>query len=221
MRRLGLKVSCSPNGWKGEVGKVLLLQSGVMEALKKAIEKVKTEFSKLGVCAALLVAPDGMVTHAVALGGEIYDDIPPAVAEIRGAGDDVFLATGNCKQSSMVCAKRLGIPRDFVLYDADPKEKKDLVKRLKSYYGAVIMVGNDINDIDAMAEAEVGVLLRRGDSPPVNGVEERPEIDFIVSSMGEVIKIVEMVKKPLLHSTARGTRDACGAGPKKSRPPTL
>jgi soluble P-type ATPase len=214
LSRLSMKVSCSPNGGAGEMKKDLLDQPRVLECLKQAISQVRKDWgNELGICAALLVDQVGQVTHAVALGGAIYGDVRVAVATLKSGGDDVFLATGNCKESSMRCARLLGIPKDFVLYDADPGEKRDLVRKLRSYYGAVVMVGNDINDIDAMGEAEVGVMIRRADSPCVNGLERRVEVDFVLDSLDGVAEIVRKVKEPLSRSTDPGTRGACAGGP--------
>lgn len=213
-RCLGLKVSCPPKGGNCEIPGGLLSQRGVMESLRRAITKVETDCGgALGICAALLVDAGGRVTHAVALGGEIYGDVWGAVETLRSSGDDVFLATGNCRQSSLRCARLLGIPREFVLYDANPVEKMELVRKLKSYYGAVLMVGNDINDLDAMGEADLGVLLRRPDTPYVKDLAERAEVDFVLDTMGGIVEIVERVKKPLPRSIGPGTRGACGGGP--------
>lgn len=214
LRRLGLKVSCYPKGHDGEIPKGLLTQAGVIEALKRAIGMVEAECGRgLGICAALLVEPEGRVTHAVALGGEIYGDVWEAVAALRSAGDDVFLATGNCRQSSLKCARLLGIPKDFVLYDANQGEKMELVRKLRSYYGAVIMVGNDFNDLDAMREADLGVLLKRPDAPSGDNLGKGGEVDFVLDSLSGIVEIVRRVRKPLPHSTGPYTRGACGEEP--------
>lgn len=214
LRHMSLKVSCSPDGRRGVIPKGLLLQEGVIGALNKAIARViKDCGSGLGVCAGLLVDTGGKATYAVALGGKIYGDVPQAVSALISSGEDVFLATGNCRSFSVRCALALGIPKDFVLFDADPVDKKDLVSRLKSYYGLVVMVGNDINDLVAMGEADIGVLLRRPDSGCAEGLERRPEVDYVIDSMSCICEIVGRVKEPLPRSTGRDTRDACGGEP--------
>lgn len=218
IQRVGLKVSCAPNR-TFKVGKEVLTQPKVMEAINRAVDKVDADCGRgLGICAAILVDPQGMVTHAVALGGALYEDAQRAVAAIKTMGDDVFLATGNCRESSMRCAKLLGIPEGFVLCDADPLEKRDLVRRLKSYYGAVVMVGNDINDMEAMGEAEVGVLIKRDDSRSAKGLEGRWEVDFVLDSLDGVVGIVQRLKEPLPHNTGHGNQGACGGGRRRSRP---
>jgi soluble P-type ATPase len=214
IRLINLKVSCSPNGQRGKIPIETLAQPGVIECLKKATNQVVEDCRKgLGVCAGLLIDSEGKVTHAVALGGEIYGDVPKAVSTIISGGDDVFLATGNCRSFSIRCARSLGIPKEFVLYDADPGEKMELVRRLKSYYGLVIMVGNDINDIVAMAEADLGVLIKRPDTPSTGGLERRVEVDYVLDSMAGVCEIVRKVKEPLSRNIGRDTRNACGGAP--------
>jgi len=214
LRQVSLKVSCSPDGRRGEVPKELLAQPDIIESINKAISQVLEDCGRgLGVCTGILVDSEGRVTHAVALGGEIYGDVAEAVSALRAGGDDAFLATGNCRSFSVKCARSLGIPKEFVLYDADPGDKMEFVRRLKSYYGFVIMVGNDINDLVAMGEADLGVLLKRPDALSADGLERRPEVDYVLDSLGGICGIVRKVKEPLSRSTGRGTRDACGEGP--------
>jgi Cd2+/Zn2+-exporting ATPase len=152
---------------------------------------------------------EGKVTHTVALGGEIYSDAYGAVATLRASGEDVFLATGNCKQSSLRCARLLGIPKDFVIYDADPSDKREFIKKLRNYYGFVIMVGNDINDLDAMGEADLGVLIKRPDEPSAGGLGKSAMVDYVLHSLHDIIGIVRQVKESLPRNTGPGTRDAC------------
>jgi len=214
LRQVSLKVSCSPDGRKGKIPKAVLVQPGVVEALNNAISQVLGDCGKgLGGCAGILIDTEGSVTHAVALGGGVYGDVPEAVASLKSGGDDVFLATGNCRDFSLRCARSLGIPKEFVLYDADPGDKMELVRRLKSYYGQVVMVGNDINDIAAMGEADLGVLLRRPDAPSAEGLEQRSEVDRVLDGMAGICEIVKRVKEPVSRSTVRGTPNACGELP--------
>jgi soluble P-type ATPase len=194
---LSLKVSCSP--WHGavKIDQDLLLKEGVMEGLRDVTDKVKASCeSKLGVCAALLVRREGEVTHAVGLGGRLYPEVKGVVRSLAASGTDVFLATGNCREASIKCARLLGIPKEFVLFDADPQEKMELVRKLRGFYGAVIMVGNDVNDLTAMTAADLGIMVRRGDKGGEGDFSRRPEVDYVVPSLKEVETVVSEIKRP-------------------------
>jgi soluble P-type ATPase len=193
---LSLKVSCSP--WRGaaKIDQSLLLKEGVMEGLRGVAEKVKAScVSKLGVCTALLVRREGEITHAVGLGGRLYPEVKGVVRSLVASGTDVFLATGNCREASIRCAHLLGIPKEFVLFDADPHEKMELVRKLRGFYGVVIMVGNDINDLPAMSQADLGIIVRRGDKGGEGDFSRRSEVDYVVPSLKEVETVVSEIKR--------------------------
>lgn len=192
--RLGLKVSCCLLPVVPEIGRDLLRGERVLKGLREVANKVMEHCdSQLGVCTALFVNRHGEATHAVGLGGRLYEEVQGVVKSISDSGSDVFLATGNCKEASMKCAHLLDIPRRFVLFDATPEEKRSLVKKLRGFYGSVIMVGNDVNDLIAMREADVSIMVRRRNLP-----EEEftvgPEVDYVVPSLREVETIVSKIR---------------------------
>lgn len=191
--RLSLKVSYCPLEECPDLGSDLLGDRRVVEGLKGTAQRVISGCnSELGVCTALLVDSNGRPTHTVGLGGKLYDEVQSSVRSMMESDCDVFIATGNCREASIACAKLLGIPKKFVLFDADPEEKKKLVKKLRGFYGSVIMVGNDINDLDAMKEADVGIMVARDGKVPDGACEA----DYVVASLKEVERIVSGIRQP-------------------------
>ena len=194
--RLGLKVSCSLLPVVPEIEKDLLKREGVLKGLREVANKVMDHCdSQLGVCTALFVNKDGEATHAVGLGGRLYGEVQGVVKSIIDSGSDVFLATGNCKEATIKCADLLGIPRRFVLFDATPEEKRRLVKKLRGFYGSVVMVGNDINDLIAMREADVSIMVRREGIPSEDECAESSDVDYVVPSLREVERIVSEIRQ--------------------------
>jgi P-type E1-E2 ATPase len=192
--RLSLKVSCCLLPVVPKIEKELLRRKEVLRGLREVANKVINHCdSQLGVCTALFINEDGEATHAVGLGGRLYEEVQRVVKSIIDSGSDVFLATGNCKEASIKCADLLGIPRRFTLFDATPEEKRSLVKKLRGFYGSVIMVGNDVNDIIAMSEADVSIMVKRKDLPEEEFIES-PDVDYVVPSLREVERIVSEIK---------------------------
>jgi soluble P-type ATPase len=129
--RLNIKISCCLLPIIPKIEKELLRRKGVLEGLKDVANKVMEHCdSQLGVCTALFVKENGDVTHAIGLGGRLYEEVQGVVKSIINSGSDVFLATGNCKEASIRCADQLGIPRRFVLFDATLKKNACLLKNL-------------------------------------------------------------------------------------------
>jgi Cu+-exporting ATPase len=92
---------------------------------------------------------------------------------------------------------------------ATPTVKAQIVTDLRQEYDRVLMVGDGINDLCAMQNADVAVLTvqQAGDRPEAL----YKEADHIVKNVSEVIPIVQ----GLLADTRISDRDACGASYKR------
>lgn len=184
-----LKVSCCALKSRPPMDKSRLLDPAVLEGIRETYEKALTHCaSELGACVAVVFNREGEITDVVGLGGKLYPDVKESVRTMQERGVDVYLATGNCKEMTVKCADLLGIPRHAAIFDASPEEKRELVRRLRGFYGSVVMVGNDINDLIAMREADISVLVRR------RGEFQKDilcsEVDYFVDSLAEVARIV-------------------------------
>ena len=60
----------------------------------------------------------------------------------------------------------------------------EFVKLLKLFYGCVIMVGNDINDIMALREANISIFINR-DRSNINF-----DTDYVINSLYELPRIL-------------------------------
>ncbi len=92
---------------------------------------------------------------------------------------------------------------------ATPTVKAQIVSDLRQEYDRVLMVGDGINDLAAMRNADIAILTvqQPGDRPEVL----YKEADYVVKSVGEVVTIV----RGILESQNRCDRDDCSAAYKK------
>ncbi|MEN3054746.1 MAG: HAD family hydrolase [Candidatus Methanosuratincola petrocarbonis] len=188
-----LKVSCCALKSYPPMDKSRLLDPVVLQGIRETYQKALTHCSsELGACVAVVFNPEGKITDVVGLGGKLYPDVKEAVRSMQDGGVDVYLATGNCKEMTLKCADLLNIPRRAAIFDASPEEKRELVRRLRGFYGSVVMVGNDINDLIAMREADVSVLVRRRGEFQKESLCS--EVDYFVDSLIEVTRIVSEIK---------------------------
>jgi len=194
-----LKVSCCALQNYPPIDKSRLLEPAVLEGIRETYQRALTHCSsELGACVAVIFNSEGKVTDVVGLGGKLYPDVKESVRSMQEDGVDVYLATGNCKEMTLKCADLLSIPRRAAIFDASPEEKRELVRRLRGFYGSVVMVGNDINDLIAMREADISVLVRRRGEFQKESLCS--EVDYFVVSFTEVAKIVSEIK-PLDQSS--------------------
>jgi P-type Cu+ transporter len=85
-----------------------------------------------------------------------------AVAELREAGIEVWLVTGDRMQTARAVAAAVGIAADHVLAEVLPAGKADAVAGIQTRGLRVAMVGDGINDAPALARADVGVAIGTG-----------------------------------------------------------
>lgn len=193
IRGARLKISCCASKNPPVIDKAKIIDPKVLEILREAYEKALTHCSsELGACVAIILDPGGEVTDVVGLGGRLYPDVKGAVMEMQRGGADLYLATGNCKEMTINCASLLNIPKHAAIFDASPEEKRELVRRLRGFYGAVVMVGNDINDLVALREADISILVRRKGEFQKESL--CAEVDYFVDSLTEVAGIVSQIR---------------------------
>jgi soluble P-type ATPase len=121
--------------------------------------------------AAIVDIEQGQIPYVLATCGELFESALPVVNELKRAGGDIYVASGDAKNTLYALADRIDIPYDNVRDIATPSAKEQLVHQLKKEYKYVVMVGDGINDIPALKAADLGVLT-------VQQKEERPATLF-------------------------------------------
>ncbi|MGV3637787.1 MAG: heavy metal translocating P-type ATPase, partial [Flavobacteriales bacterium] len=100
------------------------------------------------------------VRAAVAISDRIKPSAPEAVARLRASGIAVYMQTGDARRTASAVAKVVGI-EDF-RSEVLPKDKAAFIEALQQQGHVVAMVGDGINDSEALARADVSVAMGRG-----------------------------------------------------------
>ena len=108
----------------------------------------------------MFLAIDGRLAGLVAVADQIKANTPAAIAALHEAGLRVIMATGDSATTAQAVAARLGLTEFYG--DVRPKDKADLVARLKAEGRRVAMAGDGINDAPALAAADVGIAMGTG-----------------------------------------------------------
>lgn len=106
-------------------------------------------------------------------------------------------------------ADHFGIPRDRVYGVATPSVKAQIVSDLRQEYDRVLMVGDGINDLFALRNADIAILTV--EQPGERPEELFKEADFVVKNVSEVRGIVQ----DLLGPGKICDRDGSGASYKR------
>ena len=153
-------------GIEGKVG-ARLVRAGSVRFMDARAAVVPDEFRAraqefaLAGLAPVMVAVNGRVAAVVGVGDPIRADAAPTVARLRRAGWRVVLASGDDPLVVSGVARELGIAPADALGGLAPEEKLALVRR-EHWARPVVMVGDGVNDLAALAAADVGVAVRDG-----------------------------------------------------------
>ena len=153
----GLGVRGRVDGHALVLGNTTLMQEvgADIGTLAAAAESLRTDGAT-----AMFLAVDGRAAGLIAVADPIKDGAAPAIKALHAAGLRVVMATGDGRTTADAVARHLGI--DEVHGEVRPKDKAELVQRLKAEGRRVAMAGDGINDAPALAAADVGVAMGTG-----------------------------------------------------------
>lgn len=138
-----------------QLGSVSLLRnSGDDELLQKVDEMASTG-------AGLVVfEADGKIVALFKVSDSLQPDIPETVKKLESNNMKVVLLTGDREATAKYVAREAGI--DEVVAETMPADKFSYVAGLRKEGHVVTMVGDGINDAEALAEADVSVAMGGG-----------------------------------------------------------
>ena len=138
---------------------ILIKDAAALESLRK-VDALVTD--KTGT----LTIPNKEVdfTKADNLPFEKREQLKPnareAMEELQKRGIEVYMMSGDKDEAAHYWADKVGIKHYFS--KALPQDKENLVKRLQSEGKRVAMVGDGINDTQALALADVSIAIAKG-----------------------------------------------------------
>ncbi|WP_375587259.1 heavy metal translocating P-type ATPase [Flagellimonas aurea] len=137
----------------------------------------------------------GKVKAILAIMDSIKNSSKEAIREMQGNGMEVYMMTGDNKMTAEAVSQQVGIKS----YEAEvlPSEKADFVKRLQESGKVVAMVGDGINDSQALAQADVSIAMGKGSDIAMDVAK----MTLITSDLNAIPKALK-----LSHKTVIGIR---------------
>lgn len=135
--------------------------------------------------------------NEVVLEVQFIDSIKPgsyqALKELKSMGYKTFLITGDNELNANFLKKELGF--DEVYARVLPEGKLEIVKKIQEKYN-VIFVGDGLNDIEALQQANVSIAMNSGNSIS-KSVSDFVVLDNDVKSVVDAIKIIKQAIKTI------------------------
>ena len=128
----------------------------------------------------VLVAREGAYLGTLRICDTLKEDAVEAVARIRRMGIFTALLTGDGRESGEYVARRTGI--DQVHARLLPEDKLTQLRNIREARGAVMFVGDGINDAPVLAGADVGAAMGSGADAAI----EAADVVFMTSGMSAI-----------------------------------
>ncbi|WP_132055313.1 heavy metal translocating P-type ATPase [Pseudocnuella soli] len=100
------------------------------------------------------------VIAAIAIADQIKPSSKTAIEALQKSGIEVYMFTGDNEQTTAAVAQQVGIAQYKA--EAMPQDKAAFVKALQQQGKTVGMVGDGINDSQALAQADVSIAMAQG-----------------------------------------------------------
>ncbi len=128
----------------------------------------------------------------------IADKVKPssakAISQLQKDGIDVYMLTGDNAQTANAVAKQVGLKH----FKAEvlPSQKSDFIKELQKQGKVVAMVGDGINDSQALAQSDVSIAMGKGSDIAID-VAKMTIISSDLMLIPEAIKLSKLTVKAI------------------------
>ena len=140
------------------IGNQKLMQVKEVPHAESLVQKAN-EYAKSG-RTVVWFANEQQVLALIAISDPIKETTPAAIAQLRKAGIQTYMLTGDNAATAAAIAQQAGI----TTFESEmlPEDKAHYIKKLQEQGKIVGMVGDGINDSAALAQADVSIAMGKG-----------------------------------------------------------
>lgn len=161
-------------------GNIELLTMKGIEVPSKAKEIYGTE---------VLLAFNEKYIGYIVINDKIKSDSKQAISDIKRYGLWTAMLTGDAKKNAEMVAKEAGI--DICYAKQLPQDKLNNLSKIREEKGAVMFVGDGINDAPVLAGANVGAAMGSGADAAI----EAADVVFMNSRLSAIPESIKIAKK--------------------------
>lgn len=168
------------------MGKEILCGSSLfLEERGIAFNASKTDFYGTEV----YVAVDGIAAGRILIADILKEDAKSSIEEMKTLGLSTVMLTGDREETAAMVAKEAGIHA----YRAGllPQDKLSALDEIRLEHGAVMFVGDGINDAPVLAGADIGAAMGSGADAAI----EAADVVFMGSEMRSVPTALKIARK--------------------------
>ena len=137
----------------------------------------------------VFLAKDGVLIGAVVIADTLKDDAKSAIASLKAQKLHTVMLTGDSESAANAIAEETGI--DEVYSKLLPDEKLLKLQEQRTKHGAVMFVGDGINDAPVLAGADCGAAMGSGADAAI----EAADVVFMTSNVEAIPQAISIGKK--------------------------
>jgi Cu+-exporting ATPase len=151
------------------------------------------------------VTIDGVAAGAIEIADTIKPQSAAAIRRLRAMGIDVWMITGDRRETAAAIASESGIPPDHVLAELLPADKLAAVKKLQSAAHRVAMAGDGVNDAPALAQSDLGIAIGGGSDAALDAgavTLVRPDLNGVPDALELARRTMKIIRQNLFWAFA-------------------
>ena len=180
----GLGISCIINGKKYSCGSAKFMTSLAIEYKNKQKNIDNTS-------APIYLAEENELIGIINVSDKIKETSIEAVKKFKESNIEVYMLTGDNKQSAEYTAFQAGI--ENVYAELMPQDKEEIIRQLQEKGKKVAMVGDGINDAPALMRSDLGIAIGAGTDVAIQSAD----IVLINNNLLDVVTSVKLSKAVL------------------------
>ena len=159
--------------------KGILISETIQTEINQRLNKAQT---------VVLFTDEVQVLAIIAITDKIKESSQKAIEELHKDNIKVYMLTGDNQQTAKAVAEQMNI--DEFQAGVLPAEKADFVKKLQNEGKIVAMVGDGINDSNALAQADVSIAMGKGSDIAMDVAK----MTIISSDLTKISKAIHLSK---------------------------
>ncbi len=154
---------------------------------EKGITIPESEKSSFG--SVVFITVNGKIEGRITVSDTVKDSSAKAVAELKAMGIHTAMLTGDSKSNADAVGNKIGI--DYISSELMPDGKLEEIGKIREKNGAVMFIGDGINDGPVLAGADVGGAMQTGSDLAL----EAADAVFMNSEPDSVVKAKKISDK--------------------------
>ncbi len=150
----------------------------------------------------IYIAWDAEVKGVFGLADVVKDEAKEVVKVLKSLGKKVVMITGDSFETGNAIASSIGIEKENTYTQILPDQKSKIVDELKKT-GAVVMVGDGINDAVALANADVGIAVSSSTDVAIETADVvlmKNNLDYLLTAISLSEKTIAKIKQNLFFA---------------------